>query len=289
MGNWLLKLIYACLVDLTKACIDLFTGLIDNVFEVMYLLNAQISLDTARNYIRSICIYLVMALVIKQGIDVYVLHTEGDSDADAFEIITRIAQTVAVIVCGQWIVNYLIKNAAIFTDELMEKIGQSHIDMSRAMDDYVKRLNQYTIQTALLHMILVTIMEIFLFILIFKAAKRAAELILYGLLIPIFSLDLLTTSRERWHTFFNELCICVFGYMVQAFSYAIFLLLFERAVADPSKIYYLFAAMAWMLLVLNAPKFLQKFSYSSGIGNAAKAGARSVVSLVPSIPGAVLK
>ena len=123
-------------------------------------------------------------------------------------------------------------------------------------------------------------------IFIFQAAKRGAELMLFQLLISIMAVDLLTTNKERWNSFFTELIITIFGYIIQLICFKIFMVIFSGVVAvdDPVKAAKnVFLALAWLMLVISSPKWLQKFSYSSGVGNVAKGGLRNSTYLISSL------
>lgn len=279
--NWLVKLLTSSVEEMLLGVISVFKFLIDNVFMVMYQLNQSINFTTARKYSVAIGIALVSVAVIAQGINVYVLHSEGDPDADALELITRIAKTTATIICGQWLIGYLVEIAGVFANELMSRVGLTNGSVQDSLKLYIDAIPQLsTTSSPLVFLIILVVIEIALIMFVFKAAKRGVELILFEIVLPIIALDILTTTKERWNAFKMELIVCIFGYILQVFSYNVFILIFSKAFNNIFRIDYLIYAISWLIISLNAPRWLKKFSYSSGVGNAAKGGARSVTGLM---------
>ena len=94
------------------------------------------------------------------------------------------------------------------------------------------------------------------------------------LFMPIFAIDLLTSSRERWNNFFM-------GYMLAFFTYAIQILFYTVAMktyvsASFSNRMNLVAACIWMIIAIRAPQFLEKYLYKSGVSSAASSGIRMI-------------
>lgn len=281
--NWLAGLIFNFLNDLLIGTVNVLGAIINNIFEVMYIISKFVIVSSIRTYSVNIGLALTAVFAIKQGIDIYVLQGEGDPDADPLEMITRIAQTVATIMCGAWAINKLTEYATTITNEVASYMNTKNESVSQTllicMDGY-KGINGVA---ALIYAFLYSIMIIALIIMIFMAAKRAAELELFKILLPIMAINLLTTSKERWNSFRQELVICIFGYIAQVFCFDIFIMVLRMLASNPLNLLYIFMALGWLMLVLSAPKWLEKISYSSGVGNQTKGGARSIVYMAPTI------
>lgn len=281
--NWLLKLLFNTIAELLLGVIELFVSYIDNIFMEMYQLSRSVMLVDAKNYVIKISIELLIVFAIKQGIQVYVLHSEGDPEADALEFITRLAKATAAIICGDWAIDFLVEKSALFTDELLGYVKLPRQSVGVNAKNIISRiLVSSTIQSFIL-LVIISIIVVSFILLIFKAAKRGAELIAMSFLMPFIAINLLTTGKEKWNSFISNLIICIFGYIVQLFCYSIFLLLFGHSYADGINMKYLIASLAWMIVVLNAPKWLQKYTYSSGVGNVAKGGLRSATYILPTV------
>lgn len=281
--NWLLELFYDAIFELIVGMVTFLGGLVNNIFGLMYLLSSKLSLGLIREYTVGIGISLVVIFSIKQGIDVYVLKTEGDPDADPLELFTRIAQTIATITCGNWVIQQLIYYATVATQEISSKLSVDTNDVSITILSVVNGTSAMVGIAALIYMVIYAIMVITLFIMVFMAAKRAAELEWFRILLPIMAVNMITTSRERWNSFRTELVICIFGYIAQVVSFNVFVMILKQVANNPTNIFLLFAAIGWLMIVVTAPKWLEKISYSSGVGNATKGGARSALNVLPSI------
>lgn len=282
--SWILSLIFTAISEVLIEAVNYLAGYINNIFNTMYELNLSLKLDQVSSYTLYVGITLTSMFAVKQGIDVYVLHTNGDSEEDPLELVTRIAITVATIVCGQWVIQYLIKLASSLGTEITSRVVYEKREFGDIFLDMMLKVVAAGTILCFVQLIFIVIVVIAFMIFILKAARRGAELILFQVMLPIVALDLLTTNREKWNAFKTELLICVFGYIIQLFCFNVFMVLFSKVltidVLDPK---YLFGSIAWLMIVLSAPKWLQKFMYSTGIGNAAKSGVRSAVYIAPKL------
>lgn len=282
--NWLLKLIFKAIGEMLVAIIKKFSNLFNNVFEEMYSLFKEFKLDSVADYTAIIGITLLTLFTLKQLLDVYVLEVDGDSEEDPLEILTRTSIAIATIMAGNTIVDFLIKGASQFTKELCSHLNYLDSDYNFS-ESFVTSLNDILGQaTTAVFVILLLFLVILIayVILFFKAAKRAAELMLFQIMLPIMACDMLTKSKERWNSFKTELIVCIFGYSLQLLSFNVFMILFSKIGTDFS-MKYIIGSIAWLWLVLSAPKWVQKFTYSSGIGSGAKGAARSAGYILPNL------
>lgn len=277
--NWLTKIIFSFLKDVADGILIAVGGAINNIFKTMYELNLKFNFNKLTDYTLLLGLALLSFLAVKQAISVYGFQTDGDPDSDPLELITRICISVAVMVCGSWIIQEFIKLAGIITDEVNKQIIQIDDDFTSSASDMLISFAAGGI-TALIDVVLLIIVIVSVIVLCVKAAKRGAELILFSILLPLVACDLITTSREKWNSFFSELLICIFGYITQLLCFNIFMFFFIRSTLNYN---YMFVSLAWILLVLGAPKWIQKFMYSSGAGNAAKGVARTGAYMLPNL------
>ena len=101
------------------------------------------------------------------------------------------------------------------------------------------------------------------------AGVRGAELTLMKLLLPLFAVDLLTTNRERWNNFFTTYMITFFSYSLQLICFKMCSMTFMAINYDGDYSIRFVTVLGWLILMIRAPRWLEKFAYSSGIGNAA--------------------
>lgn len=280
--NWLLKLLFVVIGELMTAIIEVFAKFINNIFAVMYQINKNLPLDGVKNWTTGIALTLVVTIALKKILSVYLLQTEGDADSDPLEIFTRVSVAIAAILCGREIMDFIISMATNLSSEAISSFGKSKVDIASVAKTLVTSLLASTTAQNLVYLIFIAIILISFFIFIFKAGRRGAELILFSILLPLVACDLVTTQRERWNAFITEMLLCIFGYIVQLISFSIFAILFGK-IGQAMELKYIISALAWMSLVLNAPKWTQKFIYSTGIGNALKGAGRTATFVLPSV------
>lgn len=282
--NWLLKLIFKAIGEMLIAIVQKFANLFNNVFEEMYELFKDFKLDSVADYTAIIGITLLTLFTLKQLLDVYVFEVDGDSEEDPLSILTRTSIAIATIMAGNTVVDYLIKGASQFTKELLNSLTYTNNSFDFS-DNFILAVDEMLLQAkATMFVILILFLAILIayVILFFKAAKRAAELMFFQIMLPIMACDMITKSKERWNAFKTELIICIFGYSLQLLAFNIFLMLFSKIGTDFS-MKYIIGSITWLWLVLSAPKWLQKFSYSSGIGGGTKGAARTIGSMIPNL------
>lgn len=284
--GWILKAIFVFICEVAIGGLDWLGPLMSNIFGTMYQINIDLGLNKVVTYTQTLGLSLVALYGVKQGIDVYCLHMDGDPDADPLEIVTRISVAVATIMCGVEITEFLIKKSNTLCAEAVKHVGYD----GRAADGMLKKafttLLSISTTNAAIQVIFLAIVLISLCIFIYKAAVRGAELMGFQILLPLVAIDMLTTAREKWNAFKNELGICIFGYVLQVVSFNIFLILLSRSItlggliSSPENI---FALLGWLKLVLSAPKWMQKFIYSTGSQGAVRTGATLGVQLIPQL------
>lgn len=282
--SWLLKIIFVAITEVCIAAVEFLADLLNNIFDWMYEINVGLGLSTVADYTLSIGLALVGVFVIKQLIEVYILRVEGDPDSDALEVVTRISVTVATMISGSFVIEYLISTASTLASEITDLVVYKKRDISEIFVDMLGKVLSMGTIVAFIQLIFIVITLVALIIFLFKAAKRGAELMFFQIILPIFALDLLTTSKEKWNSFKMDLLICIFGYVLQVFAFNVFMMLFQQVVnisglgSDPKV---MFAALGWLVIVLKAPKWLQKFSYSSGAGQMFSGAGRSAMYVIP--------
>lgn len=284
--NWLIKLIFVAVSEVMLGVVQFLAPAINNIFDFMYQVNLKFNLNNLSNYTVGIGLSLVSLFAVKQSIDVYMLHTEGDPDADPLELITRVCVTVAVIVCGQPIVTYLIKTSGILCNEVLSKVAyQSRTIAEILTDSFMKLLSMSTILAAI-QAGFAAVIVVSLIIFMLMASKRGAELIWFQIILPFFALDLLNANKERWNSFKNDLIVCIYGYVLQVVCFNIFMMLLSNAMTVDGvseNPLYVIAPIGWLMVILSTPKWLQKHMYTSGVGSALGRGASMGTYLVPNL------
>ena len=275
--SWITENICNFITDLISSTLDFFNSIIKNIFyTIVALNNSNVYVVGACKYIMALSLALVTLLVVKQVLSGYIFETDYDADADPFDLVVRIAETVAVISCNAWLFNTLFSLSKKVSTDL---IGSAD---NTSASDSIKGL--LTVESSQLggmfvcYILMLALMVIVLIVFTFACGLRGCELIVMKLFTPFFALDLLTSSRERWNNFFM-------GYMIAFFTYGIQILFFNIAIkslasSSYDKPEYIVGTIAWLFLAIKAPKFLEKYLYTSGASKVASGGMRMVAQTI---------
>ena len=285
LNSWALSLLNDALVEAMQGFITVFGGFLENIFESIWAINNTLNFVPIIDYFVGIGISFVVFNAVKVGIETYMLETDGDPEADPLELITRACEAVAAIYCGSFVIEKMIELAGIVCDEAITvtaDIGFRNASTQSTVEKLIAAYNTQTTSGFVMIILLVAIL-VALVIFVFSAAKRAAEIKMFEVLIPIMAADLLTASREKWNAFKNDLIVTVFGYILQILAFLIFEHIFASASTEANMVLSTVAALGWLLFVISAPKWLEKFSYNSGIGTAGKNGLRTAATMAPMI------
>lgn len=271
--SWITENIIAFITDLVGGTIDFFGDALNNIFfwivdmalQNEYVVNAE-------KFIIVTAIGLISLMVIKVVTSGYLLETDYDSDADPFNLIVKIAETVAIIMNSGWLFNWMLETAKTYTQDLLGGASAS------GFCDRTNSLLEMNVDNSLrifatYHISLIFVLVAFIIFTV-VAGLRGAELVAMKLFLPYFTLDLLTNSRERWKNFFTAYVIAFFSYAIQILFFVIALKCYASfSVATPQ---YYIGTVVFILMAIRAPKFLEKYIYVSGVSNAASSGIRMI-------------
>ena len=264
--SWVLQNILSGCAELLQQFLTVFGAIFDNIFVVVAEFNKDIA-SGVTDFTLPFSIAFIVFLTIKQYFTVYVLETDGDPDADPLDIFLRAAQAIAVAVCCDWIFDFFLQFSSSFTFEVSDTLtGLLSIPA-----------NFQSIPAVIIIIAIGVTVAIIIFGI--SAGIRGAELILFKMLFPLFACDLLTTSRERWNGFFTSYMVTWLAYGLQLVSFNMFAsTLTVFITADTTDFWKLFAIMVgWLLLMLRAPKWLEKFTYTSGLASGVHGAGRSLM------------
>lgn len=275
--NWITENLCSMLRDMTIGIIDFFGEMVNNIFySIVELNNENAYVINANKFFISLSLSLAALLVVKQVLSGYVLETDHDPEADPFNLLVRVAESIAVICSSSWIFNTVMNLMKKFSKDL---IGSTTGTGVQGQTIKLLETDETMLPTALPAgrlMLLIMVVAFALFTVV--AGLRGCEVIAMKLFLPIFALDLIGTRRERWNNFFTGYMIAVFSYSIQILFYTIAIKSF--VIATWSKPWYAIASICWLVLAMRAPKFLEKYMYVSGISSAASGGLRLVAQSV---------
>lgn len=271
--SWLFENVCDFISSAIGGTVDFFGELVNNIFYFIidYGVNNAYVIGAQKLFI-TIALALIALVVLKIVTAGYLLETDYDSDADPFNLLVRIAETVAIITNSGWLFNFLLNASKDFTTDIIGSVaetgyaGQTRSLLSVDLSGMANMLLPY------LAMIALMLVAIIIFTVV--AGLRGGELVFMNLLLPVFALDLLTSSRERWNNF-------IMGYFTAFFTYGIQILLYNVALksyatASYSEPLYFITAVTFLIMAIWSPKFLERYLYRSGVSTAATSGMRLV-------------
>lgn len=253
--NRLLTLIFDLYFD---TIVDFFDG--DIIIDVL----DNSSVQTAILFISTASMVLLGLSAGKNIITTYYLETNGDREMDPLQYLVKVSMVTAVIQGSSFFTKYLLKLTKLLYRSVMEGQLYSYLtpDLLLDMESYVTKVTTMSI----LGILFVIIFAICLDIIILKSAIRVAEVVVMNVLLPIFACDMVTPGRERWNNFIMSYITTIFGYIIQIFALNLSLRLYVEAENMNS----LLLCLGCLFFSVKAPKWLDKYVYSTGYGSSAQ-------------------
>lgn len=272
--NWITENVAEFFRDWIGATISAYGDLLNNIFySVVDLANENAYVIGAKKMLILVSLSLISLIVIKIVTSGYLLETDYDSEADPFNLIVKISEVTAIICNSGWIFNYALQLSKDFVNDI---IGSTDLGGYKHQTQALLDIDPSTVNASIITYIgMLFVIQISFIVFTVISGLRGGELIVMNIFFPVFALDLLTNNHERWDNF-------VMGYFLAFFTYGIQILFFIIALKSYSstsfdKPEYFLNTLIWMIVAIRAPKFLEKYMYKSGIGNAASSGIRMVV------------
>lgn len=276
--SWVLQNILSGCAELLQQFLTAFGAIFDNIFVVVAEFNKDIA-SGVTNFTLPFSIAFIVFLTTKQYFTVYLLETDGDPDADPLDIFLRAAQAIAIAVCGDWIFDFFLQFSSSFTFDLQSNaLNTGEQEISNTLTELLSIPSNFQSIPAVIIIIAIGV-TVAIIVFGISAGIRGAELILFKMLFPLFACDLLTTSRERWNGFFTSYMVTWLAYGLQLVSFNMFAsTLTVFITSDVTDFWKLFAiTIGWLILMLRAPRWLEKFTYTSGLANGIHGAGRSLM------------
>lgn len=269
--GWIADGISGLINDIMTDILNFLGDMVGNIFnEVAEKTLENDNIINASNFTLTVGIALIIMFASWKYFSTYVIEDSGDPDSDPLDIAVRASQAIAIATCNNEIFNWFMDFSKQFAKELSESTGESQfsVTMSSLLAAITGNLGFGT---------LIFLLTILIGVIIFTvlAAIRGAELGIMKILLPIFAFDLVNTTRERWNMFFTTYVITFTSYSIQLFAWRMFMI---NLIAVQGQIFsydHLYT-LGWMILMIRAPKWLEKFTYTTGIGSGATGAAKNV-------------
>lgn len=281
--NWLTKNISESVNDFVSGGLNFFESTIMNVFDHNVELFTATEIATAELVIKSIAIVLVVIMILKEIFTTYVMETDGDPDADPMELLVRASVVLALIEGNSLIFDELQVISRKLTKDLVGTCSAKAftVKMESLLANMVIENTAHTMTILTLAGILI-LMVVF----VFKSGIRGGELMLARLLWPIFAIDKLKANAERWNAFVTTYVVTFVSYSLQLFLIRLGINRVISAMTEggvEATFLNYFAGIVLFFLAIKTPKWLEKFVYSSGLGQMAGNAGRSLTYMIPSM------
>lgn len=275
--HWITSSIASFFSDILYGILDVIGDYINKIFALVAAMNDIPLLDKAMTYTTTLGLVLIVIIGIKKGIEIYILQVEGDAEEDPMDLLIRCIQGAAVVMTSAWIYKELIKISGLVTNDIVGSVTYKGFkdNTTSILGSIVSSMST----NGLIWIVMLLVLTIGIILFCFTAGIRGAELALGKILLPIFAVDLVTTNRERWNNFFSGYMVLAFGYALQVLSFKVFITLF--ASASFGNVTNIICCFGWLVLMIRAPRWIEKYAYTSGVGGAVKGGARTAAYAVP--------
>lgn len=263
---------------LTEYMMDMFKDILVSIFDwignIITLIHAYILSINQTQAVLSMCTFTMLLgaalssiVVAKNIIGTYGFGTQGDSDQDAMDIIFRLCLALGVMGANTLIFQEVFKftNAVSvdITDTFNNIVGQDMVTSLKSIIDSV---------TSPANLIAAGSVVVALCIFTLSAALRGAEITLSRILLPIFALDLINNNHEKWNMFIFQYIMSFLSYVIQQMCYQMFLYFFFNG-SNLFSVQDYFVMFGWLVLSIKSPKWLEKYIYATGTGQAISHGA----------------
>jgi hypothetical protein len=255
---------------------DLFSGSVD-------MLSRVTAIEKTCKTTTVIGSALVVLFVLYKLFDVYIFENSGDSDADPLDLIVKGSFAMAVIQSNETIFEVLRDLSKEFADDLSE--GAHLTDDFQTGIKALLRRGADVSGTA--NIIIAVILVVAVIAVLIKMSIRGAELMLMKILFPIFASDIVSTNSEKWSSFFASYLVLFFGYSIQLFCFDMFVSSFATLTFSENLDFHEGTVTwmllgGWLLMSIKAPKWLDRYTYSSGVGHTMGSTAKSLGRIVTS-------
>lgn len=277
--DFLLKALANFMGNVIKGLIEsVLLGVISSFQSLMKTYTTHGLVVNAHNSVLGISISIIVLFCVKQYFNTYVMETAGDPDADPMDVLVRGAQATAFASCSSWFFYSFMNFGSSFATDILG--GGEEVDFTVTLLSALEGLlvNITTFGFIWLTFILVILIGIFTFYVI--ATIRALELALMFIILPLFCAELTYSNHERFNGIVTTIGVTGLYFSLQLLLFSLFLNQFMNTLtgitATSTMTSSTFVTIGFMISMLRAPKWLDKFMYNSGVGDTAKHGAGQI-------------
>ena len=277
IGNIFNNIIEKILTNFYNSCVNVFSTWFADFSKIFIDFN---NLDLVKNtlsYTQLLAITLLASKALIELFNTYVLWQNGDPDADPTGNLIRVAQAVAFIFCGPWLISTAYQfGVKVTTDILKLSSGiRTNIDiMNLASTFYSDALMLVLISLVILILILVVM---------FQIGFRSAEIVMLQVACPIFALNATTENKGIWGIFIRYTISITLTQSVQMFLLKCFFATASHIGTDVNGFTWTMLVISWLVVAIKSPKIIQMLIQSGSVGGGMGGAARQLGSMALSL------
>jgi|GEM_PF-1118242 len=274
VNDFLTKTLGKFIGNVTTAALESVVTTFNTLFQsLMKSFVEQSAVTSIHNAFVGLSIFLITLFCMISYFNTYVAETDGDPDADPLDIIVRGAKAVAYSSCSAWLFGTFMNFTSALAEMAITALGANE-DWSSSLVDVISALMMNFTSKGFVWLLVILALVIGMIAFYVIATIRAIELMLMYIVLPLFCAELCYTSHERLNGIVTSICVTGLYYILQLIC---FYMLCRSIVAmltgvSPDNAVTLegFRSLGWLIATLRSPKWLEKFAYSTGVGEGSK-------------------
>lgn len=262
--GWLTEIVIGFIADVAEEFLNAFAGIINNGYAITLFLSETKTVSTAVAFTKLLACVLLTAVAIKQVIEIYGLHTAGDSNEDAVEVLYRTSLSTMLIST----VDFVYKQLLTFSVRLIKDVQS--ISKSKISDELDNMLDSQIF--ICVSVLLAVVMIVMLIVSLVISAIRGAQLTLMRVLYPIFCINKASSNPDKFNKFMWKYVTSFVSYAIQIFCFGQFVYFLQQSYlqvdnGNPILSLNCLLAIAWLYMVIKSPDWLDEFTFKSGVGS----------------------
>ena len=272
--DFLLKSLTKFIGNFTTALLKGVVPTFNSVFQALVKsFVEQSAVKSLHNAFVGLSIFLIMLFCMHSYFNTYITETDGDPDADPMDILVRGAKAVAYSCCSGWVFGTFMNFTSAIAEKAITEMGES-ADWSISLGTVIQALMGNITGFSFVWTVIIQVIVIGTIAFYVIATIRAIELMLMYIILPLFCSELCYTSHERFNGIITNICVTGLYYILQLVC---FYMLCQSIISmltgvgpDSAITLESFRSLGWLIATLRSPKWLEKFAYSTGIGDSSK-------------------
>lgn len=272
--DFLLKAIANFIGNVTTALMESVLLTFNDVFQsLVKSFVEQSAVTSIHNAFVGLSIFLIMLFCMNSYFNTYITETDGDPDADPLDILVRGAKAVAFSCCSGWIFGTFMNFTSSLADMAITELGENE-DWTISLSSAVQALMTNISGMGFIWLVVILVLVIGIIAFYVIATIRAIELMLMYIILPLFCSEICFSSHERMNGIVTSICVTGLYYILQLICFYMLcrsIISMGTGVSPDSAItIQAFRSLGWLIATLRSPKWLEKFAYSTGIGDSSK-------------------